>query len=131
MSTIPGPDAPRIKTTILLLWIIWASTLGFLGIVYLALGSKAPATAGNPLVNLIGFVPLFISVVIRWLMLPRSGAQPGALLVLVIVGVALAGVLSTRALAHVGRGAGALVGLSSVVLGVALVVVAGPAGSTA
>lgn len=41
-----------------------------------------------------------------------------------LFGVALAGVLSTHALARVGRGAGALVGLSSVALGVAWVVTA-------
>jgi nickel/cobalt exporter len=48
----------------------------------------------------------------------------GILVSMSLFGVALAGVLSTRALAHVGRGAGALVGLSSVVLGVAWVVTA-------
>jgi len=48
----------------------------------------------------------------------------GILLSMSLFGVALAGVLSTRALARVGQGAGALVGLSSVVLGVAWVVTA-------
>jgi hypothetical protein len=48
----------------------------------------------------------------------------GILVSMSLFGVALAGVLSTRALAHVGRGAGALVGLSSVVLGVAWVLTA-------
>jgi hypothetical protein len=43
---------------------------------------------------------------------------------MVLFGVLLAGVLSTRALQRVGRGAGALVGVSSVVLGVAWVVTA-------
>ena len=38
-----------------------------------------------------------------------------------LFGVALAGVLSTRALQRVGLGAGLLVGLSSIVLGVAWV----------
>jgi nickel/cobalt transporter (NicO) family protein len=48
----------------------------------------------------------------------------GLLLSMSLFGVALAGVLSTRALDRVGQGAGALVGLSSVVLGVAWVVTA-------
>jgi nickel/cobalt transporter (NicO) family protein len=43
---------------------------------------------------------------------------------MVLFGVVLAGVLSTRALERVGHGAGALVGVSSVVLGVAWVVTA-------
>ena len=48
----------------------------------------------------------------------------GILVSMSLFGVALAGVLSTRALARVGQGAGALVGLSSVGLGVAWVVTA-------
>jgi nickel/cobalt exporter len=41
-----------------------------------------------------------------------------------LFGIALAGVLSTRALERVGHGAGALVGLSSIVLGIAWVATA-------
>ena len=48
----------------------------------------------------------------------------GILVSMSLFGVALAGVLSTRALARVGHGAGALVGVSSVLLGVAWVVTA-------
>jgi hypothetical protein len=67
----------------------------------------------------------------------NAGAQPLPLLLALIgvfavgilasmslFGVALAGVLSTRALQRVGHGAGALVGLSSVVLGIAWVATA-------
>lgn len=43
----------------------------------------------------------------------------GIMASMVLFGVALAGVLSTRALQRVGHGAGALVGVSSIVLGVA------------
>src|SRR5204863_2997229 len=43
----------------------------------------------------------------------------GILMSMSLFGVALAGVLSTQALGRVGHGAGALVGMSSVVLGVA------------
>jgi hypothetical protein len=48
----------------------------------------------------------------------------GILASMSLFGVALAGVLSTRALQRVGHGAGALVGLSSIVLGVAWVATA-------
>jgi nickel/cobalt transporter (NicO) family protein len=67
----------------------------------------------------------------------NAGAQPLPLLLALIgvfavgilasmslFGVALAGVLSTRALQRVGHGAGALVGISSVVLGIAWVATA-------
>jgi len=43
----------------------------------------------------------------------------GILASMLLFGVALAGLLSTRALQHVGHAAGALVGVSSIVLGVA------------
>lgn len=48
----------------------------------------------------------------------------GILMSMSLFGVALAGVLSTRTLGRVGHGAGALVGVSSVILGVAWVVTA-------
>lgn len=48
----------------------------------------------------------------------------GIMLSMSLFGVALAGVLSTRALQRVGHGAGALVGISSIVLGVAWVATA-------
>jgi nickel/cobalt exporter len=48
----------------------------------------------------------------------------GILCSMVLFGVVLAGILSTHALQRVGHGAGALVGISSVILGVAWVVTA-------
>jgi hypothetical protein len=48
----------------------------------------------------------------------------GILLSMSLFGVALARVLSTRALERIGQGAGALVGLSSVALGLAWVATA-------
>ena len=88
MSTIPGPEAARVQRTVLVMWVIWAAELAILPILYLAFGRGAPAAA-NSFVNLVGFVPLFVSIIIRWLALPRSGAQPGQLLVIFIVGVGL------------------------------------------
>lgn len=49
----------------------------------------------------------------------------GILVSMSLFGVALAGVLSTRTLQRVGHGAGALVGISSIVLGIAWVATAG------
>jgi nickel/cobalt exporter len=77
-----------------------------------ALAMLSPFGAGvetAPLPLLLGLIAVFAA---------------GILGSMVLFGVALAGMLSTRALRTVGRGAGALVGVSSVVLGVAWVVTA-------
>jgi nickel/cobalt exporter len=77
-----------------------------------ALAMLTPFGAGieaSPLPLLLGLIAVFAT---------------GILGSMVLFGVALAGVLSTRALRGVGRGAGALVGVSSVILGVAWVVTA-------
>jgi nickel/cobalt transporter (NicO) family protein len=77
-----------------------------------ALAMLTPFGAGveaAPLALLLGLIAVFAA---------------GILGSMVVFGVALAGVLSTRALHGVGRGAGALVGVSSVILGVAWVVTA-------
>lgn len=77
-----------------------------------ALAMLTPFGAGvetSPLPLLLGLIAVFAA---------------GILASMVLFGVALAGVLSTRALQGVGRGAGALVGVSSVILGVAWVVTA-------
>jgi nickel/cobalt exporter len=67
------------------------------------------ASQTAPLPLLLGLIAVFAAGILGSMML---------------FGIALAGVLSTRALAGVGRGAGALVGVSSVALGVAWVVTA-------
>lgn len=89
---IPGPDAPRLRTQLLIWWIIWGSILFGLIMLYLLLGRRPqvpPAPGANPFANLVGFVPLFVSIVIRWLALPRSAA-PGTALVMFILGLSLA-----------------------------------------
>ncbi len=70
---IPGPDAQRIRAQLLVWWIIWVSILVGLMVVYafLGRGPVKPAAVGDLLVNLSGVVPLFVSIVIRWLVLPR------------------------------------------------------------
>ena len=76
----------------------------------LAMLTPFGADLGNaPLPLLLGLIAVFAA---------------GILGSMVLFGVVLAGVLSMRALHRVGHGAGALVGVSSVVLGVAWVVTA-------
>ena len=89
---MPGYDDQKIKTRLLVWWIIWAAILGWLVLIYLFLGSGKPlppVSQENPLQGLIGVVPLFVSIVIRWLVLPRA-TDPNRAFVLFIVGLALA-----------------------------------------
>ncbi len=89
---MPGYDDQKIKARLLVWWIIWAATLGGLGLIYLFLAQGKPlppASRDNSLQGLIGLVPLFVSIVIRWLVLPRA-TDPSRALVLFIIGVALA-----------------------------------------
>lgn len=89
---MPGYNDQKIKARLLIWWIIWAATLAGLVVIYLLLVQGKPlppASAENSLQGLIGFVPLFVSIVIRWLVLPRQTVE-GRALVLFIVGLSLA-----------------------------------------
>ncbi len=73
-------------------WIVWAAILAGLCVIYFALGrshSLPPAPSANPFVDLAGLVPLFVSVVIRWLVLPRY-TEPARAFTMFIVGLAMA-----------------------------------------
>jgi hypothetical protein len=87
---IPGPDGRRIKVQLTIFWIVWlADLLGLIGFYFLLGREGLPAAPAGLLVNLAGFGPLFVSIVIRWLILPRA-TGPGMSLMLFIVGLALA-----------------------------------------
>ena len=90
---MPGYDNRQIRARLLIWWIIWGSTLGFLLLLYLfiAQGKPMPATAPASELprNLAGIAPLFISIIIRWLVLPRC-TEEGRAIVLFIAGIALA-----------------------------------------
>lgn len=89
---MPTPDAQRDRAFLKIWWIIWAMILFGLVAIYFVLGRRplpAAATAGQSLTGLVGLVPLFVSIVIRWLVLPRFGSLQRAF-PLYIVGLALA-----------------------------------------
>ena len=86
-----NPD-PQLRAKLLVWWIIWGATLAGLGVIYFFLAQGRPLPAPNSkdlLVNLAGVVPLFVSIVIRWLVLPRFDGLNRAL-PLFIAGIGLA-----------------------------------------
>lgn len=88
-----NPDARRNRAKLIVWWIIWAAILSGLVMIYFFLGRGQPVpkelSQENMLTGLIGLVPLFISVVIRWLVLPRCTEMSRAF-VLFIIGLSLA-----------------------------------------
>lgn len=89
---MPGYDDRKIKTRLIIWWSIWAATLTGLVMIYLLLVQGKPlppASAENSLQGLVGFVPLFVSIVIRWLVLPRATEVRSAF-ALFIAGIVLA-----------------------------------------
>ncbi|MBX3737681.1 MAG: hypothetical protein KF715_13370 [Candidatus Didemnitutus sp.] len=73
-------------------WIIWGAILVSLGAIWWSVGFlKLPAAAAhkNPFYDLVSLVPLFVSIVVRWLVLPRytDGARA---FVVFVAGIALA-----------------------------------------
>lgn len=86
-----NPD-PHLKNKLVVWWTIWGATLFFLAVLYavLGLGRPMPPPAGKDLLwNLAPVVPLFVSIVIRWLVLPRFSGLDRAL-PMFIAGIALA-----------------------------------------
>jgi hypothetical protein len=69
------PDTQSNRRRLKTWWIAWAAVLSSLIVLYLAFGrGPLPATGStkaNPLADLVGVVPLFLSIIIRWLVLPR------------------------------------------------------------
>ena len=89
---MPGYDDKQIRARLLIWWVVWGSSLtAMLALYFLVVqGKPLPApSADNSLTGLSGVVPLFVTIIIRWLVLPRCTAE-GRALVLFIAGLALA-----------------------------------------
>lgn len=83
-------EADLIRRRLLVWWVIWVSLLAGLAVIYTQLGrGPMQAPAANPFENLVGVVPLFVSIVIRWLVLPRYTDGQRAF-VMFVLGCALA-----------------------------------------
>lgn len=90
MNALLPAEEEALRRRLMVWWIIWLAQLSFLVLIYVLLG-RGPmgAAARNPFENLIGLVPLFVSIVLRWLVLPRYSNGQRALVVF-IIGCALA-----------------------------------------
>ncbi len=88
---ISASDVQRIKMQLMIFWIIWGSLLAGLVVIYVILGQGPvkPVVAADLPVNLAVVVPLFVSIVLRWLVLPRCHELMRAFPVY-IMGLALA-----------------------------------------
>jgi hypothetical protein len=85
-------DIQRERAPLTLWWLLWGGVLAGLVLIYLGLGRgpvKPPAAGVHPLAGLTGFLPLFVSIVIRWLVMPRFSSLARAF-PMFIVGLALA-----------------------------------------
>ncbi|HVT74039.1 MAG TPA: hypothetical protein VHD61_12965 [Lacunisphaera sp.] len=85
------PERDRTRVLLLAWWIIWAGILAGLVAIYLVLGRgpKPAAAPGQSLSGLVGLGPLFLSVITRWLVLPRF-RDPIRALPVFIAGLAMA-----------------------------------------
>lgn len=80
-----SPKAPPL----LVWWALWSALLAGVVVIYYFLGrGPLPPPVSNPFPHLIGLVPLFISILLRWLILPKQ-RDPAKALVLFIVGAAM------------------------------------------
>jgi len=89
---ISESDRRRIKSHLMVWWIVWAGILGMVCAVYFIFTKNKPlppAASAELLLNIAGFVPLFVSVIIRWLVLPRY-SDPVRAFVVFIIGLSLA-----------------------------------------
>lgn len=90
---ILAPDAQRNRAKLIVWWILWGAILSGLVIIYVFLGRGRPVpqnlTPQQMFTGLIALVPMVVSVVVRWLVLPRVSGMDRALAVFVF-GLAMA-----------------------------------------
>jgi len=87
---VAGSDGQRLRGRLLVFWILWGSILAGLCAIYLFLGRGPikPGPTPNLTAVLFAMAPLLVSIVIRWLVLPRM-AGAGPVLGMFIAGLAL------------------------------------------
>jgi len=89
MNALLPSEQEALRRRLMIWWIIWATMLVGVGVIYFLLGrGPVQPAAANPFYNLVGLVPLFVSIVVRWLVLPRYSDGAKAF-VMFIAGCAL------------------------------------------
>lgn len=87
-DTSEAPD--RKAPPLIVWWIIWSALLIGVVVIYYFLGrGPQPPPVSNPFPHLVGLVPLFISVLLRWLALPKQ-RDPMKAYILLVIGTAMA-----------------------------------------
>ncbi len=87
-----GPEAQRARAQLKFWWLAWVFVGVSLLTIYSSFGqppSVVRSSGSHPLTGLAGLLPLFLSIIIRWLVLPRCTHLKAAL-PWFIVGLALA-----------------------------------------
>lgn len=91
--TLESPETQRNRAKLIVWWILWGAILSGLVMIYVFLGRGRPVpqnlTPEQMFTGLIGLVPMVVSVVVRWLVLPRISDMNRALAVFVF-GLAMA-----------------------------------------
>ena len=83
-------ESELLRRRLMIWWIIWFMLIGCVTMIYFQLGrGPLKPAAANPFADLVGLVPLFVSIVVRWLVLPRYRDGQRAFVVF-IIGCALA-----------------------------------------
>lgn len=70
----PPHDAPKLQPPLPVWWGVWTSALALLCVMWWQFGFfklTGHEPSPNPFVDLVGLVPLFVGIVVRWLVLPR------------------------------------------------------------
>ena len=86
------PDNQRRRAQLKLWWIIWAALIAGLCAIWWIIGFlklQGNGPHANTLIDVVGMVPLFLSIVLRWLVIPRVTEMRQGF-VLFVTGLALA-----------------------------------------
>ncbi|MDP1579179.1 MAG: hypothetical protein Q8M02_02805, partial [Candidatus Didemnitutus sp.] len=82
-------EAQRIRGQVLVWWIIWFTLLGGLTMIHFTIPpARGESMPSHPVTEYLGFVPLFLSIVLRWFVMPRF-KEAQKVFVVFILGLAL------------------------------------------
>jgi hypothetical protein len=83
-------ETTQLRARLLVWWIIWATLLGGVLVIYFTLGRRPlPASGGITTIDVVGLVQLTASITLRWLFFPRL-RDPQKALVAFVIGLAMA-----------------------------------------